>query len=241
MIANTTSGKLAVRIAVFGPDGYHGDRRHGSGLWDAGIRACLEMAEAEAVMLPEKLESKRLSSLLGNVDGVVVTGHDARYNKPTDMEEIFQYCRKHAIPVLAIDRGMHAMNTAFGGTTMTDMPLEAPDMLQHRHPPERGLRHGLVVEPFSRLAKLYGEGEIIVNSEHSQATNRVARAFKVGAKAMDGMVESIETSPDDAWWALGIQWQPACSTSSGLDIQIFRCHIEHCRARLATPKIKAAA
>ena len=57
MIANTTSGKLAVRIAVFGPDGYHGDRRHGSGLWDAGIRACLEMAEAEAVMLPEKLES----------------------------------------------------------------------------------------------------------------------------------------------------------------------------------------
>jgi putative glutamine amidotransferase len=199
------------------------------------------MAEAEAVMLPEKLESKRLSSLLGNVDGLVVTGHDARYNKPTDMEEIFQYCRKHAIPVLAIDRGMHAMNTAFGGTTMTDMPQEAPDMLQHRHPPERGLRHGLVVEPFSRLAKLYGEGEIIVNSEHSQATNRVARAFKVGAKAMDGMVESIETSPDDAWWALGIQWQPACATSSGLDIQIFRCHIEHCRARLAAPKIKAAA
>ncbi|MBM4095391.1 MAG: gamma-glutamyl-gamma-aminobutyrate hydrolase family protein [Planctomycetes bacterium] len=232
--------KPVARIGFFGPNGYHGDRRHGSNLWDAGIRASLEYAEAEAVALPEKIEGKRVSNLLANVDGLVVTGHDACHFRHTDMEELFQYCRKNAIPVLAIDRGMHAMNTAFGGTTMIDMGREAPDMLQHRHPPERGLRHGLVVEEFSRLAKLYGEGEIIVNSEHSQAVGRVARAFKVGARAMDGMVESIETNPEDPWWALGIQWQPACATSSGLDIQIFRCHIEKARARAAAPRARAA-
>ena len=58
------------------------------------------------------------------------------------------------------------------------------------------------------------------------------------------MVEAIETSPEDPWWALGIQWQPACSTSSGLDIQIFRCMIDFAKARklgtLTAPLSKAA-
>jgi len=30
----------------------------------------------------------------------------------------------------------------------------------------------------------------------------------------------IESAND--WWALGVQWNPTSSTSSGLDIQLFR-------------------
>ena len=59
----------------------------------------------------------------------------------------------------------------------------------------------------SQLAALYGEGEIVVNSEHRQALNKVARGFVVGARALDGIIEAIE-SDKDGWFAMGVQWHP---------------------------------
>src|SRR5437879_10012721 len=96
-----------------------------------------------------------------------------------------------------------------------------PEALQHRHPPERGLRHAIAVVPDTRLAEIYGEGEVVVNSEHRRAVQRVARGLRVSASALDTVIESIEAESED-WFALGIQWHPASATASGLDIQVFR-------------------
>jgi len=219
------------RIAVFGPESYFSDRRHGSGLWAAGIKTAVEVAEAEPILLGEKAPAGSWENILRDMTGVVLAGYDARAPRVQDIEECAIACRKLRIPTLAIDHGMHAMNSAFGGTLMTDIAIEAPEALQHRHPPERGLRHSLNISQESRLSRLFGEGEVIVNSEHRRCIGKVARAFRVGATALDGIVESIETSLKDPWWALGIQWQPACSTSSGLDIQVFRCMIDFAKAR----------
>ena len=46
------------------------------------------------------------------------------------------------------------------------------------------------------------------------------------AFALDGVIEAIEA--DSEWFALGVQWQPASSTASGLDIQLFRGLVEAC-------------
>lgn len=219
------------RIAVFGPESYFSDRKHGSGLWAAGIKSAVEVAEAEPVLLGESAPKNSWEHVLRDMTGVIVAGYDSRAPKVQDLEECIIACRKLRIPTLAIDHGMHAMNSAFGGTLMVDIASEAPEALQHRHPPERGLRHALSISQESRLSRLFGEGEVIVNSEHRRCIGKVARAFRVGASALDGMVEAIETSLEDPWWALGIQWQPACSTSSGLDIQIFRCMIDFAKAR----------
>ena len=78
---------------------------------------------------------------------------------------------------LAIDHGMLLLNSVFGGTVYLDVARELPDALQHRHPPEKGLRHAIMVERGSLLADIYGEGEVVVSSEHRRAVNRVARGL----------------------------------------------------------------
>jgi len=104
---------------------------------------------------------------------------------------------------------------------------QVPEALQHRHRPEPGLRHAILVDRGSRLAALYGEGEIVVNSEHRQAIERLAQGFRIGGRALDGVIESIEWQNPN-WHCLGVQWQPASATASGLDIQLFRGLVDAC-------------
>jgi putative glutamine amidotransferase len=59
---------------------------------------------------------------------------------------------------------------------------------------------------------------------------KVARGFRVGARALDGVIEAIEAE-SETWFALGVQWQPASATASGLDIQLFRGLVDVCRQR----------
>jgi putative glutamine amidotransferase len=135
---------------------------------------------------------------------------------------------------------MQIFNSTFGGSTFFDLPRELPQAVQHRHPPERGLRHAIAVVPGTRLANLYGEGEIVVNSEHRSAVNKVARGFVVSARALDGVVECIEAEDED-WFALGVQWNPASASASGLDIQLFRGLTDACRERLTVGVVHRAA
>ena len=145
------------------------------------------------------------------------------------------------MPLLAVDHGLHLLNTSHGGTVHHDLPRDLPDALQHRHPPERGLRHAINVLPDTRLADFYGEGEIVVNSEHRRAVQRVARGFRVSARALDGVVEAIEAEGGD-WFALGVQWHPASATASGLDIQLFRGLVDVSRERMtARESVRLAA
>jgi putative glutamine amidotransferase len=72
---------------------------------------------------------------------------------------------------------------------------------------------------------------VVVNSEHRKAVQKVARGFRVGARALDGVIEAIEAE-HKRWFCLGVQWQPASSTASGLDIQLFRGLIDACLKRM---------
>ena len=85
--------------------------------------------------------------------------------------------------------------------------------------------------PDTILAGLYGEGEVVVNSEHRRAVQRVARGFRVSGQALDGVTEAIEFEGE--WFALGVQWQPASATASGLDIQLFRGLVQACVQRFS--------
>jgi putative glutamine amidotransferase len=70
------------------------------------------------------------------------------------------------------------------------------------------LRHPIVVDADSRLAKAYG-GDIdrVVNSIHHQAIDRLAPGFRAVAWAPDGVIEAIE--PDDrSLRVLAVQWHP---------------------------------
>jgi gamma-glutamyl-gamma-aminobutyrate hydrolase PuuD len=211
----------SIRIGVYGQDSTPKHERHGCGLWSAGYSACLETAEAVAVLLPET-PPVSWSETLADIHGVLIIGHDndTRRNL-TDADSLVLWCREHEFPILGVDHGMHILNSAFGGTLFQDVGREFPEGLQHRHPPERGLRHAINVIPGTVMADIYGEGEIVVNSEHRRAVQRVARKFRASALALDGVIEAIETESEE-WFAVGIQWHPASATASGLDIQVFR-------------------
>jgi gamma-glutamyl-gamma-aminobutyrate hydrolase PuuD len=169
--------------------------------------------------------------LLDGVDGVVFARSRAGCaRQQAEEERLCEWCRELSLPFLGVDEGLHVLNTTFGGTLHLNLASDLPDALQHRHPPEPGVRHAITVSHGTRLAQCYGEGEIVVNSEHRRAVCRVARGFRVSGRALDGVIEAIEAETD-GWFGLGVQWQPASATASGLDIQLFRGLVEACGRR----------
>lgn len=220
-----------IRIGIYGQDNANANERHGCRLWAAGIAASLQEAGAEAAPVAD-LGDRTWDEVFDGLHGVVITGHDADGRHPSaEAEELCLWCNNRRFPLLGIDHGLHVLNTAHGGTVYLDLPRDLPEALQHRHPPERGLRHAINVLSDTALAELYGEGEVVVNSEHRRAVQRVARGFRMCAQALDGVIEAIEAEGD--WFALGVQWHPASTTASGLDIQLFRGLVSACGRRWA--------
>jgi putative glutamine amidotransferase len=211
----------SIRVGIYGAaEGASGGRV--VGLWPTGYKGTITAAGAEPVFLDQADDDETWDDLLAGLHGVVFTGWPKNQSPgPFSEEGLCHWCREHRLPLLAIDNGMLALNTAFGGCNYLDLPRELPEALQHRHRLEPGLRHAMLVEPGTRMAELYGEGEIVVNSEHQQAIQRLAQGFLVSARALDGVIEAVEWKNAN-WFCLGVQWQPASSTASGLDIQLFR-------------------
>lgn len=229
-----------IRIGIFGSDGGDRDERHGCGLWAAGYRSVITAAGAIPVPLGETSRGRAWNDILEGIDGVVLAVNTSPTPRQTaDSEALCRWCDKHGLPILAIDTGLHLLNSAYGGTLYTDLPRELPEALQHRHPPEKGLRHAIAVTPGSRMAELYGDGEVIVNSEHRKAIQKVGRGFRVGARALDSVVEAIEAERE-GWFCVGVQWQPASATASGLDIQLFRGLVEASQRRIEEGACAAA-
>jgi CTP synthase (UTP-ammonia lyase) len=232
-----------IRIGIYGDDYPVGRERHGCGLWPAGIAASVTASEAVPVPVREA-RGRAMDDLLEGLHGLILAGHDGSTRLPgATGEHLVTWCHDHKLPVLGIDHGLHVLNTTHGGTVHFDLPRDLPEALQHRCPPEPGLRHAINVLPGTHLAGLYGEGEVVVNSEHRRAVQRVARGFRVSAQALDGVIEAIEADDGTEWFALGVQWQPASATASGLDIQVFRGLVAAAARRLAEvePAVYAAA
>ena len=218
-------------IGIYGSDDTPANARHGCGLWPAGYAATLAAAGGQPVMIEPGIRGRSWDDILDGLCGVLLVGSDSDDpGQLRDGERLCEWCRRHQLPLLGVDHGMHVLNLTYGGTVYADLPHDLPEALQHRHPPEKGVRHAITVVPGTRLAEMYGEGEVAVNSEHRRAVQRVARGFRVSARALDGVIEAIEAE-SPGWFSVGVQWHPASETASGLDIQLFRGLVEACRRR----------
>ena len=214
------------------------DGPRGCRLWDIGYESALKAAGAEAVMLGSSPPRRGFKEWLSLVDGIVWTSTlEGGGQASSDDVAFCQWCRKNRVPLLAIDNGLHTLNTAFGGNLHQELCLERPEALQHRHPPEKGLRHAISVLDNTHLTEIYGEGELVVNSEHRRGISKLARGFRIAAQALDGVIEAIE-GEDAQWFAMGVQWRPASASASGLDIQLFRGLLDACEERMLATKEK---
>ena len=221
-----------LRVAVYGSE--IRTKGRGVGLWTSGYHGTLVAAGAEPVFLKPSCGRDSWGEILDGFAGVVACGHEnSTPGKLGDIESLCLWCRSHHFPLLTIDSALLAMNAAFGGLNYNDVAREMPEAIQHRHPPEPGLRHAINVLPDTLMSKIYGEGEIVVNSEHRQAIQRVAKGFAATGIALDNVIEAIEHT-DEKWFAVGVQWQPASPSASGLDIQVFRALIDSTKPRVET-------
>jgi putative glutamine amidotransferase len=124
------------------------------------------------------------------------------------------------MPVFGIGAGMQLLNISQGGNLLLHIPEDMPKAVPHKDPLDASHRHGLEVVPGSLMERVYGDGEIRVNSLHHMAVDEVAPGFRVTARCPDGVVEAIESTRDD-WFALGTQFHPESESASALDVRIF--------------------
>ena len=115
---------------------------------------------------------------------------------------------------------MQLLNVTMGGNLFLHIPEDLPKAIPHKDPHDASHRHGLCVEPNSIMEKVYGDGEVRVNSRHHMAVDEVAPGFEVTARCPDGVVEAIE-SKILGWFAVGTQFHPESESASALDIRIF--------------------
>ena len=135
-----------VSVGIYGSEMIDPEESRGCALWAAGTPAAVKAADGTPVMLELPRSSQTWDDQLDDLDGVVILGSE----RPTpwqaaEEERLCQWCYDRHLPTLAINRGMQIFNSTFGGTTFVDLPRELPQALQHRHPPERGLRHAIAV------------------------------------------------------------------------------------------------
>lgn len=180
--------------------------------------------------LPVEIRPEDIESYLDTLDGLLLTGgadlspllYGRDFSPKTvsvstrrDQTELalIRAAGKRGMPILGICRGIQAINVAFGGTLVQDIPSEIPDASGHASEMIMDeLGHFIEVVEGSRLASVFGSRRFAVNSFHHQAVEVLAPGFAVTARAADGIVEAMETT-DPGRYLTGVQFHPEALTT----------------------------
>ena len=215
------------------------------------LRAVLEVSRALPVIVPA-LEGLDPAAVIARLDGVVVTGavsnvHPSHYGaEPSPQAEPHDPARDAGaigliratlgagLPLFAICRGIQELNVALGGTLHAEVH-EIEGRIDHRDPGDDdmdvryGPRHKVVLEPGGMLEAITGKPELMVNSLHRQAIDRLAPGLAVEARAEDGTIEAVRVEAASAF-ALGVQWHPEYDAATNPDSgSLFRAFAEAVR------------
>jgi putative glutamine amidotransferase len=216
----------------------------------SGYYDCVSHVGGIPLLIPPLAEDDDLNEVLDRVDGVILVGgadldprrdgymlHPsvkmmARRREDFD-RRLVRMVAERRLPCFGIGAGMQLLNVSQGGNLFLHIPEDLPKAIPHRDPIDRNHRHSLTIVPDSIMDRVFGEGEIRVNSMHHMAVDEVASGFRVTARCPDGVIECIESEMDD-WFALGTQFHPEAESASALDIRIFEEFMDGVRARMRT-------
>ena len=179
------------------------------------IKLNLRLQGAYCVRLrPSKnnVKLKRLDGLIlsggSDINPVLYGANKDAHNTPLDKKrdafelEMIDKAYKDKIPILGICRGAQLINIYFDGTLYPTI-LDLDEYIIHKNsifPIKIAF-----IKKISKLFSITNKKEIVVNSIHNQAINKVGEKLKVSA-CHDKIIESIEK--EDYPFLLGVQWHP---------------------------------
>ncbi len=194
---------------------------------DRYLRAVIEHADADAVLIPALPDLQDARRVLARLDGVVLTGspsnvQPALYGShdpgegPSDpardatMLALVSEAAERARPLLGICRGLQEVNVALGGTLRRDFAAPGRALAHHAPPGSDeaamfAFGHAVTPTPGGVLARLYGPAPLRVNSAHFQGIDRLAPALVAEAQAPDGAIEAVRAPGAPL---LAVQWHP---------------------------------
>ena len=145
------------------------------------------------------------------------------------------------LPTLGICRGAQVLAVAFGGRLAQELdPAYDHRDLAELAPDEiLGERHPVTLRPGSRVAGIYGPGELPVNTIHHQAVADPGE-LAVTATAAGGLIEAVEPQGELAGWpALGVQWHPE-KMSEPEQLRAFRFLVREAEAYRTRTEVQQA-
>jgi putative glutamine amidotransferase len=203
----------------------------------AGYCNSVQKAGALPVLIPPMDDEADIERVLNMLDGVLFIGgadldcrRDGYMLHPSmrvmdarreDFDRrLMEMAAARRMPIMGVGAGMQLLNVLQGGTLFLHVPEDLPRAIPHFDAMDPNHRHALEIEMGTLMERVYGEGEIRVNSSHHMAIDDVAPGFMVTARCPDGVVEAIE-STIDGWFAFGTQFHPENESASALDLGIF--------------------
>lgn len=199
---------------------------------DADIEAILDRLDAFVLIGGQDLDPRR--------DGFMLhpTVRLLESRRETFDRKLIRLIADRRMPVFGIGVGMQLMNLSQGGNLFLHISEDLPSAIPHKDPHDVAHRHGLDVMTGSLMERVYGDGEIRVNSMHHMAIDEVAPGFDVTARCLDGVIEAIESVTED-WFAIGTQFHPETKSASALDVRIFEEFIDGVKLRTNSMRLVA--
>jgi putative glutamine amidotransferase len=137
-----------------------------------------------------------------NPNSVIGTDERVKF----EIELINQVISKNKA-LLGICAGQQSLNVALGGSLFQHIPDSFQTQINHKDPNKKAsLSHLLKPVAGSFYAKIVGENEFMINSNHHQAVNKLGKDLAICGYSEDGVIEAIEHK--FAKFCIGVVWHP---------------------------------
>ena len=218
----------------------------------AYLRA-IERAGGIPVLLPPHLSASSRETLWRRLDALVLTGggdlDPARFGEAPHPKtalvsperdalelELVDRAVGDEVPLFGICRGLQVINVALGGSLHQHVPDVAGETVQHaqREPRHVATHPVKLLAEGTRIGRIVGGSELVVNSFHHQAVRTLGRGLREVAWAPDQVIEAVEHE-DPRRFVLAVQWHPEDLVDHDAAARaLFAAVVEAARARRRT-------
>lgn len=222
-----------------------GDKPGRYGL-NADYPASIEKAGGLPLPIPYRTDHALIPQIVDLLDGILFIGGDdldpALYGEqwhpkaiPIDPERqkfelaLIAEVERRRLPTLGICLGSQLMNIHRGGSMHQFLPdVKRDNAIEHRKLDRDAPTHPIHVDLSTQVGRAIGKSEVVGNSYHKQAANRVGRGLKVVATAPDGVIEGFEDPTFPLFAA--VQWHPERLNDQPEHLALFKLLVEKASA-----------